>query len=162
MQKSKERIPEAATSSLGKLMHDTGATTAELRQFLAQMRGKSPQEVMGTIAGNSLVKSTLLAAVAIVVFLLLTSTVVYLVTPDKSKAAKAKANPAAQAKTSGTAAADGNTALKSDATEAASDETIASGDKALDTLGIGETKISAPDKNPLEDKFDDLLDKKID
>ena len=31
-------------------------------------------------------------------------------------------------------------------------------DRALDALGIGETRTAQPDENPLEDKLDNLLD----
>ena len=36
--------------------------------------------------------------------------------------------------------------------------TTISGDKTLDTLGIGETKVAKPDENPLDKKMDNLLD----
>lgn len=160
MQKTKEMLPEAPTSGLKRLKRDTAATASELREFLAQVRGKSPQEVMGTVAGNSLIKSTLFAAIATALLLLLSSTAFYLVTPEKTKTVKGKSNAAAQTKTEAKAA-DNKDAAKSDATADSSEKTITSGDKTLDTLGVGETKIAAPDKNPLEDKFDNLLDKKI-
>jgi len=160
MKRSQEHLTEPPARGLGRLQHDTAATAAELREFLGQMRGKSPQEVMGTIAGNSLIRSTLLATALILSSLLLGSTVTYFVTPEKTKTVKAKADSAGQAKAEAKSV-DGKDSVKSDASADASEQTITSGDKTLDTLGVGETKIAAPDKNPLEDKFDDLLDKKI-
>ena len=41
------------------------AATAELRQFLSQMRGKSPKEMLGAVASSNLVQSTVTATAAI-------------------------------------------------------------------------------------------------
>ena len=154
MNDSKEKLHDPPAGRLKRLKHDTAATAAELREFLSQVSGKNPKEVIGNIASNGLVKSTALAAVFIVIFLLLTSTVAYMITPEKSETADAKTNPlAVQPKTDATPETD---------SAATSAETTKSGDKTLDNLGVGETKIAAPDENPLDKKFDDLLDKKID
>jgi hypothetical protein len=162
MHESKDRTQQPPAGALKRLKHDGQATAAELREFLAQVRGKRPQEVMGTIASSSLVKSTLLAAVGISLFLLFSSAVAYVVTPDKSKTAKTNTNQATQAKTD-SAKTDGlKTPGNQTADTTGQTETITSGDKTLETLGVGETKIAPPEKNPLEDKFNDLLDKKID
>ena len=166
MRESKEKFRQPPSGGFGRLKHDGAATVAELREFLIHVRGKSPQEVMGTIAGNSLVKSTLIALVGTVLFLFVTSALVYFVTPDNSKTAKAKPAEAAAAKIDAPDQTDGKKAdAKTNADLAKSDKsekTIKSDDKTLQNLGVGETKIAPPDKNPLDKKLEDLLNKKID
>ena len=41
------------------------AAASELREFLAQMRGKSPKEMLGTIASSNLAQSAITATAAI-------------------------------------------------------------------------------------------------
>ena len=49
---------------LKRLVADGSESVAELREFMGSLRGKSVQEVLGAVANSSLIRSTLLAAVA--------------------------------------------------------------------------------------------------
>ena len=62
----------SAKSDLRQLKTNSAATVAELKAFLKQLQGKSPQEMLGIVAGSQLVRaigiSTALVAVTMVVF----------------------------------------------------------------------------------------------
>lgn len=161
MSLSEEKRSDPPARGLGRLKHDSAETVAELREFLGNMQGKNPQELMGSITGSSLVKSTLLGTGLIAAFLLLTSTIAYMVTPENSKADIAKTKAAVQSDAAKDDNGEDSQTAVSDSGKAAESDS-GSGDKTIDALGIGETKTVPADKNPLEDKFDDLLDKKID
>jgi hypothetical protein len=149
-------------SGMRRLRSDGSASVAELREFLGHMRGKNPQEVMGLVAESGLIKSTVVSAVGLLVLLFATSALAYFLKPEKKDTAATPgvaANSAATANNTGEQPAE--SPADADATAAAADDgviTTKSGDKTLDTLGIGESKISNPDENPLDSKLDSLLD----
>ena len=62
----------STTGELRQLRQNSSATVAELRQFLKQLQGRSPQEMLGIVAGSQLVRaiglSTVLVAGAAVLF----------------------------------------------------------------------------------------------
>ena len=60
-----------------RVMADGSESLAELRDFMGQLRGKSPQEVLGAVANSSLVRSTLVSAVGFVVVLVALSVATY-------------------------------------------------------------------------------------
>ena len=62
---------------LKNLKANSAVTAGELRQFLSEMRGQTPKEMLGSIAQSSLVRSVTLSAVAIFALLLAVSTIVY-------------------------------------------------------------------------------------
>ena len=48
-------------SEMKRLKTEASATTSELREFIRGLKGRSPQEVMGIMAGNSLMQAMLTA-----------------------------------------------------------------------------------------------------
>ena len=141
------------------------ATAAELREFLGQMRGKSPQEVLGLVAKSGLARGIVLATVLFVVLLVALTVGPYLLAergadaaapvagqdaaPEANAANPAEPKPAKQPAAGASAAADpsaGEAGAPPDA------------DRAIDAMGIGETRVADPDESPLEDKIDGLLD----
>jgi hypothetical protein len=147
---------------LKRLKSDSTATVAELREFLGQMRGKSPQEMVGLVAKSGLVWSTCLATLLFAVLL------IGLTVPFVKKGGQDTAGPAT---TQNSAASDEDTAKPGDSepteepaeTASKAPTTDADGnevdpERAVDAMGIGETKTADPDENPLEDKLDKLLD----
>jgi flagellar biosynthesis/type III secretory pathway M-ring protein FliF/YscJ len=136
---------------------NSGAVAGEVREFLAQMQGKSPQEMLGMVAQSSLIKCTVQA-----VGVMLALMVVFTVIPfglakisgegaSKAKAEEAKASPPPAEKEkpeSGTEASPGT-----DPDEDLPGEK----DDLLDKLGVGETKVAPPKENPLESSADDLF-----
>ena len=124
------------------------AATAELREFLAQMRGKSPSEMLGAIASSNLVQSTLIATAAI------TATIVILtVIPFGWKRTLGKAE-----ETAAVAPAEVPDANKALETPAEPDLDSAGKGDAAGKLGIGESKDAPANVNPLESSNDDLLE----
>ena len=125
------------------------AAAAELREFLAQMRGKSPKEMLGAIASSNLAQSTLIAtaaiSAAIVAFTVLPFGVKKIF--GKSPAPTTIAAPAAAE----------NAPLETPA-EPSLDPDADGKASAAGTLGIGETKDAPANVNPLESSTDDLLE----
>lgn len=131
-------------SDLKKIRRNTAASSQEIREFLAQMRGKSPQEMLGMLASSSLVKCTLQAGIGwliVIAVFTLGPWLWSLVNPVVAKAPPAPPIAAAVVP----AAADPKPAEPGPSV------------KAAEKLGVGETKEAPPSQNPLEKATDDLL-----
>jgi hypothetical protein len=143
---------------MSRLRVHSGATAAELRAFVQQLRGRSPQEVIGTLAQSNLVRSTLLAAGATVVLLLVFTILPAMMAKPKpaDSPTPAAATPSAPKDVAKPATAD---ARDSGTKPGANDtKTIKTSQKDIaDKLGIGETKTGDPKKNPLDSTGDDLF-----
>ncbi len=128
---------------------DRQAAAAELREFLAQMRGKSPKEMLGAIASSNLAQSTLAATAAISAAIAIFTVLPFGVKKmfGKSPAPSSLAAPA-QAE---------GTSLETPAEPSLDPDTDGKG-KAASKLGIGESKEAPANVNPLESSTDDLLD----
>ena len=158
-------MPQQPSNSPGiagqvsRLKHHSGATAAELRQFIGAMRGKSPQEVLGVLAQSGLVQATALAFAGSIV-LLLAMTLLPAMLGDKP-VDKAAAKPAAVTPTPAANATTADDKAKTEATTASKDGSAkpATSDKdnVAKKLGINETKTADPKKNPLDNAGDDLF-----
>jgi len=137
---------------LNRLKSDGSASVAEVRDFVRQMRGKSPTEVLGSVAQSNLTHGVTVATIATVVLMFVFTAGPYLV--YGTTAAKKPAAPAAAAEPAKPAAGEAPAAAVAESTP---EEPKEPSKKAADILGVNETKEAAPDKNPLEDKGDDLL-----
>ena len=163
----------APMASLGKdvrnIKENLAFTAGDLSKFLKEMQGKSPKEMLGMVAQSTLFKgmlsSSLLFATLIFIFTAIPFTINLLNPPEEEE----------QAQTEGTSE-DGDTAdtdgsgepTGEDGTEGTGEPAVdadgnpipggSSGNDVIDTLGIGETKVTAPNVNPLDDSTDDLLD----
>ena len=139
---------------MSRLRAHSGATAAELREFVKQLRGKAPQEVIGVIAQSDLIRATAMAAVGTVVLM-----IVFTVLPMLFKGSKGATEPTAPA----AAASDGNKAttpvVKNDDSKTTVTPPVAKSkeQEAADKLGIGETKTLDPKKSPLDSVGDDLF-----
>ena len=155
------------TAELQRLKASGGESLAELREFTGQMRGRSPQEVLGIVSGSSLVRSTVMASVGLAVALIVLTIVPWMLQTPESSTAQAAAGtadtssqpPATEEKTATeTAAATEQTADS----QPADDNPLASqaqAEKAVDAMGIGEVREAKSGDNPLDDKrIDSLLD----
>ncbi len=140
------------TSPVGdarKLRRHATASADELRAFLAELRGKSPREMLGEVAnsdlGRSLVTATAGALILIVTFTVIPfgwSMVTSDPTPPPPSVTEVPPSPAdSPAATTPTEPANPL------ATEA-----------AAESLGIGESKPAPPAVNPLDAANDDLLE----
>lgn len=137
---------------VNRLKTDASATSGELREFIRGLKGRSPQEVMGIVAGNALTQAMLTATIGCVVMLVALS-VPFAFGTSKDKA---KAKPAVAATDSESAKDESATAKA--ATSDGETPTEADLKRASKAMGLDETKTADPKKNPL-DSFDNLLDK---
>lgn len=142
-------------SNLTRLRKNTSASAAELREFLGQLKGRSPQEVMGVVAQNSLVQGVTTASVACGLLLLVFTIIPYALSGGQA-AAEAKQTPAVAVSVTETAAATpvaeptaGDTSLKSKEPDLK---------RAADAMGIGNSAPADAKTNPLDSKLDKLLD----
>ena len=154
------QAPKSALAPMASLSRDvkslkrnSAAVTAELNQFMREMRGKSPHEMLGAVARSSLTRSGFTAAI-ILAAILFSSTVIPFVTMDDPEPAQQHAKPTAHAEASPSAppATAATTNTNHPAALPADDK-----QKVADKLGIGETKQGQPtEPNPFE-TTDDLL-----
>lgn len=175
--------PKGLARDFARIKSGSTATAAELREFIGALKGKRPQEVMGLVAGSSLVQCTTLATIVTAVFMAAFTVGPYVwykvLYPPTPVTAQAPAAAPAKTELPATTAAPTNAAPNTASAPAKNDAPIAKGDatkssmptpsgdplepstankqKALEKLGIGETKSSDPKKNPLENSADDLL-----
>lgn len=138
------------------------ASAAELREFLQQMKGKAPQEVLGMIAQSSLVQSTVIATLGCLVLLVAGSAVPWALakaSPPPTATAVANETPAKPAEPAASAPQPTATppaeAIPTEPT-GMSAKPKGTEDDLLDRLGVGETIETDANVNPL-DKDDDLL-----
>jgi len=131
----------------------------ELREFLAALKGRNPQEVIGIVSSSLLIQSMVLATIGTVVFMAVFTVVPYwLYGPLKAGPTAAHAPPAAPPAAGKTA--DASATKTSDSASASDSPAQADAAKASKTLGLDETKAADPSKNPLESSpnLDKLLD----
>jgi hypothetical protein len=139
-------------ADLGKLRRNADASAVELREFLAEMRGKSPREMLGTVATSNLGKSLIQAvggvAVAIILFTLVPFAFNKMTASEKSTEPpqeQALSSPATASPTKQPTPAE--PPLNPDAKPG----------QVLDKLGIGESRKAPLSVNPLENSSDDIL-----
>ena len=159
---SEEPIVEPIASPKGdfkKLGRNSQAVVVELREFLANLKGKSPKEMMGAVAESSLAQSLLISTLIMTVLVFAFSAIPYFLKDDQEAVQASGKGSAVQKET------DGQAPSQSDSGESSSGESGESKDadsaktpeqKAADILGVGE--VADPDSNPLDSGGDDLLD----
>lgn len=152
--KTPRQETEQRPNEMSRLRQHGGATVAELREFLGQLKGRSPQEMLGAVADSDLARSVITAAIGCAVLLVALTVVPYLLKDDSGagKPAPAAARPAATTPSP----APSTTAT---ATPAAPKSTPADRAKqAVGNMGIGESKGAPKNVNPLDGELDKLLD----
>lgn len=155
--------PRGLKGDIHRARNGAKASAAELREFVREFRGRSPQEMLGLVAGSNLVQATVLATVITLIFMTAFTVGPYFYKKANPVAAKPSKAPAAAAPApapSATAAAPVATAAPAATTSAPLPVATGTGPATpdvLNTLGIGETKVADPKKNPLEAGGDDLL-----
>jgi len=163
--KQLEDQPTPATGIAGdmKRLHgDATATAAELREFVATLKGRSPAEVLGAIGESSLFQGIVQATVGCVVILVVFTVGPYLwygpaeaATPDaEASVADVAAQPAAAA----TPDAAATTVDSGTADTEASGQAGSEVEQAAKAMGIDETRQADPKSNPLDKNLDSLLD----
>lgn len=149
--------PAGTVGKLKRLKADSAHSLAEVQEFLAQLRGRSPQEVLGIVSASNLVKAVLQATVGCLLLILVFTVGPYYLSGAKTAAptkSNAKADSAAEAPAETTPVA--TTAFETPA-DATTDPDPA---KAAKALNIDEAKPADPNVNPLDKDIDKLLDGK--
>ena len=146
--------PKRDLKQLGK---NSKAVVGELREFLANLKGKSPKEMMGAVAESSLVQSLLISTLAMAILVFSLSAIPYYfkqraeliqavqkARESLEKTKEAEANPSVSEETSSGEGTENTEAPKT------------AEQKTAEILGVGE--VADPNANPLDSKGDDLLD----
>lgn len=136
------------------------ATTAELREFVHNLRGKSPQEVLGAVANSGLAQGVGLATFGTIILMGVFTVLPYFIYGGKAAAAAAlTAKKAAAAAPAPESTAEAAAKTTDDKAAPASKNASSNAQQTLDKMGESETKQADPKVNPL-DNLDDLLDTK--
>lgn len=153
----KQPVAPGSVVKAQQLRGHSSATAAELREFLGQLKGRSPQEVMGIVAQSSLFRGITTATIACAVLLVIFTVGPYVIYggPNAQIPQKTVATSVVPADSDADAAADQSTETAPTEQDDSTKPDLA---KAAQAMGIGETAEAAPDKNPLDSKLDNLLD----
>ena len=135
-------------ADLRELRQNSQATVKEIQQFLRELKGKSPQEMLGVVASSNLFKSLILATLLVAGGLLLFTAIPYYMAEEEAPVAESTPQPAAQPTAPTPAEAN---------TEPTPEPTTEPTAEASDTLGIGEELTAPPEVNPLDTSNDDFL-----
>lgn len=148
----------SASGDLRAIRENSSATVAELKAFLRELQGKSPQEMLGVVASSQLFRAVCISTVVVLVLGLVFTAIPYALGSGKNKDTPAAAEPAgataaepAIAKPSSTPAATPNP------NQPANSNPLAPTTPDLSKLGVTEEKKAPPNKNPLENKGEDFL-----
>ena len=134
----------------------TFATAVELREFVQNLKGKSPQEVLGAVANSGLAQGVVLSSLITLIVM-----AVFTIGPyfwyEKPKPVQKE--PVAAAQPVAAVAPVATAASPADKSQATAKSAAANAQQTLEKLGETETKTADPKVNPL-DNLDDLLDTK--
>lgn len=155
---------EVAVSPMGSLSRDikgikrnSAAVADELLQFMAEMRGKSPSEMLGAFAKSTLVRSGIAAAIILTAILLITTAIPFAM--DSGSPPENTTAPAAitMGQTNTPPPPQVTRTAPAAPTNLTNGVIIQDPKPVADKLGIGETKEGTPSEpNPFE-TTDDLL-----
>jgi hypothetical protein len=124
------------------LKSNSTATVQELQEFLRELRGKSPQEMLGVVASSQLIRATILSVVLVTGAIFALTAIPYFFGDEPAPEPIATVTPAAAVPAAPVATS-----------KVASDETPG----PLSPLGVNEALPAAPNSNPLEDKAENFL-----
>jgi hypothetical protein len=139
---------------LRRLKTEGAASANELRQFIGQLKGRSPQEVMGEVAQSDLFRSIVLAAAGSAVLLVTLTIIPYLLRDTSS--ATTTAQPTIEEETS----AEAQPAEAGETTSPSAPDGTGQPDlrRAAAAMGIGDAAPPDSDTKPLDDRLEKLLD----
>jgi len=131
----------SSTADLRELRSHSRATVAELQAFLRELKGRSPQEMLGLVAGSQLVRSIGLSSAIVAGVILIFTAIPYFFATEKPAVAAPTPPPALTAP---------------EAPPAEVKPEVPAADP-LSNLGVGGEIAAPPDQNPLENQSDDFL-----
>lgn len=131
-------------ADLRELKTNSSATVQELQEFLSQLRGKSPQEMLGVVASSQLFRATILSIILVTGTIFALTAFPYFFgeepTPDSEPVTKAISAPPTPA-------------------SSVTDPKTTDPEKPVNLapLGVNDQLPAPPNTNPLEDKGDNFL-----
>lgn len=151
---SEQRERSGIARDLHHLKKHGGMSLGELREFIRQLHGRKPSEVMGIVSGSALIRALLESTVFLGILIAVMTIVPFMMADEKESSTSNAATAASSQQTPSSAdtAASAATPAKADGAISAEDA-----QKAVNVMGLGETKTADPNKNPL-DNLDSLLD----
>ena len=156
---NEQREPTGLGRDLHRLKKHGGMTLTEMREFIQQLHGRKPSEVLGIVSNNALIRAMAESLLYSGLLIVVLTVVPFLFAGAEESGSKD--SPVAQVNNEATspAATTDNPVAGSAATATGADGSIRTEDaqKAVKAMGLGETKTADPDKNPL-DNLDSLLD----
>ncbi|MFK7850049.1 MAG: hypothetical protein AB8D78_03630 [Akkermansiaceae bacterium] len=142
--KQPKRTAMASTKAdLRELRGNSQATVQEIQEFLRELKGKSPQEMLGLVSNSGLFKSLLLATFLVAGGIFLFTLIPFLMAekePDIAAPAEALI-----------------TERTPQPIESTEEPDIDAPPDPIDSLGVGEELVAPPEINPLENSGDDFL-----
>ena len=148
-----ERTSMASTKAdLRELKSNSSATVQELQEFLGQLRGKSPQEMLGIVTSSQLVRATGLSIVIVTSLILLFTAIPYFFGDNKTVELEGTVSQPAPTQPAATQPAAQPTEQPPATPTDPSNKPV-----ELAPLGVNEELPAPPNVNPLEDKKDDFL-----
>lgn len=136
-----ERVALASTKAdLRELKANSSATVLELKEFLSQLRGKGPQEMLGVVASSQLFRATILSVILVTAALFAFTAIPYFFGDE----------PAPEPVVETTAPTPVPPVPEPKPSDPAKPVNLA-------PLGINEELSAPPNSNPLEDKGEDFL-----
>jgi hypothetical protein len=142
-----DRTSMASTKAdLRELKNNSSATVQELQEFLRELRGKSPQEMLGVVASSQLFRATILSVLLVTGTLFALTALPYFLGDEPAPAPEPE--PLAAAAPAAPVPAPPVTDPKP--TDPKNPVTLA-------PLGVNEKLPASPNSNPLEDKGGDFL-----
>lgn len=142
---SESRTSMASTKAdLRELKTNSRATVQELQEFLRELRGKSPQEMLGVVASSQLFRATILSVILVTGAIFALTALPYFF-GEEPPAAPA---PVAAAPVAEPAPPEPTPTVTDPATPEPG---------PLAPLGVNDQLPAPPNTNPLEDKGDDFL-----
>ena len=160
-------------NDIRKIRTNGAASAAELMDWLAKMKVKSPRDVLGAVANSNLFKSVVQATVLVLVLIAVFTVLPWMLGDKRSEgvasgtgsgsieAAGGDANTAGdRGESTSLDTGEGEGAVVAPTTDPEQmPEINLSGKEAVaDKLGVGESKEAPANVNPLEASADDLLD----
>lgn len=144
-----ERSSLASTKAdLRELKTNSSATVQELQQFLRELRGKSPQEMLGVVASSQLMRATILAFVLVTAVIFVLTAFPYFFGDEPAAEPEPESRPAVSATPVPVTPINEPQSRPLETQETPG---------PLAPLGVNEKLPAAPNENPLEDKGEDFL-----
>ena len=140
-----KRTAMASTKAdLRELRGNSQATVQEIQEFLRELKGKSPQEMLGLVSASGLFRAILMSTALVAGAILLFTIIPFFMADEKPQTESE--NPTVQ-----------NEEKTPELPTPPTKPETSTAPEPADTLGIGDELPAPPNVNPLENTSDDFL-----